>query len=200
MARRTFSYPISLAVVVAMLIAITGGFIAWWNYRTGVDNVRQLAGRLFDQIARETKGQAEAFLEHAPPAAAVIASMAAREPASDEDALDRCISVLRANPGFKWVTYSLPDGRFMGAYREGTAIRINRSHLVDGKTIVDEHEIRPDGMLQLIKRDDDGKYDPRTRPFWALAAATMKGGAWTPPYVFNEGVPGITYTIAVRDR
>lgn len=127
MARRTFSYPISLAIVVATLIAITGGFIAWWNYRTGVNNVRSLAGRMFDQIARETKEQTEAFLLRAPPAAEVIASMAAREPASDEDSLDRCISVLRANPGFKWVTYSLPDGRFMGAYREGSEHRLDRS-------------------------------------------------------------------------
>ena len=63
MARRTFSYPLSLAVVVALLIMLTGGFIAWWNYRTGVTNVRQLAGRMFDQIARETVVQAEAFLE-----------------------------------------------------------------------------------------------------------------------------------------
>ncbi len=200
MARRTFSYPISLAIVVATLIAITGGFIAWWNYRTGVDNVRQLAGRVFDQIARETKSQTEAFLMRAPPAAEVVASLAAREPTTDDHSLDRCISVLRANPGFKWVTYSLPDGKFMGAYREGAAIRINRSHLVDGKTIVDEHEIQPDGSLKLIKHEDDGKYDPRTRPFWALASSTPTGGAWTAPYGFNEGVPGITYTIAVRDK
>ncbi|MEO8843445.1 MAG: hypothetical protein ABI591_09260 [Kofleriaceae bacterium] len=37
MARVRFSYPLSLAVVVATLIAITGGWIAWSNYRSGVD-------------------------------------------------------------------------------------------------------------------------------------------------------------------
>ena len=54
MARRLFSYPVGLAVVVAALIATTGGFIAWWNYRTGVDNVRQLAGRPHGRVAVTT--------------------------------------------------------------------------------------------------------------------------------------------------
>ena len=62
MARRRFSYPLSLAVVVATLIAVTGGWIAWWNYRAGVKNVGTLAASLFDQISREAAGETTSFL------------------------------------------------------------------------------------------------------------------------------------------
>src|SRR5689334_6173693 len=53
-ARRLFSYPLSLAVVVAALIAATGGWIAWWNYRSGLENTRMLADELFSRVARQT--------------------------------------------------------------------------------------------------------------------------------------------------
>ena len=45
-----------------MLIALTGGWIAWWNYRSGEANVRALADSLFDQNSRETAADAEAAL------------------------------------------------------------------------------------------------------------------------------------------
>lgn len=200
MGRRLFSYPISLAVVVAALIATTGGFIAWWNYRTGVDNVRELAGRMFDQIAREAAGETEAFLRHAPPAAATLAAFIDREPAAADPArsrLERCLTVLRANPGFTWVSYSDRDGEFTGAYRTAEGLRVNHSRIVDGKTVLDEHDVLADGTWKPVKHDPDSKYDPRTRPFYTLAAAA-RGGVWTPPYVFAENVPGITYALAQR--
>jgi adenylate cyclase len=198
MARRLFSYPISLAVVVAALIAATGGFIAWWNYRTGVDNVRELASHMFDQIAREAAGETRAFLLRAPPAAATLVGLAEREPpvTHPKPVLERCITVLRANPGFKWVSYSDRSGLFVGAYRAGSEIRTNQSHLEGTKTIVDEHTVSPDGALVPFKHEEN-TYDPRTRPFYTLAAASTSG-VWTPPYVFAEGVPGVTYAIAMR--
>jgi hypothetical protein len=197
-ARRLFSYPIGLAVVVALLIATTGGFIAWWNYRTGVENVRQLAGRMFDQVAREAAAQTEAFLLRAPPAAETLVGLAEREPpAADPRAiLERCVTVLRANPGFKWVSYSDRAGRFAGAYRSGAEIRVNQSAIALGKTTVDEHTVAADGSWTPLKHDEN-TYDPRERPFYKLAAAAQTG-VWTPPYVFAEKVPGVTYARALR--
>jgi adenylate cyclase len=200
MARRVFSYPIGLAVVVAALIALTGGFIAWWNYRTGVDNVRELAGRMFDQVAREAASETEAFLLRAPPAAATLAGIAEREslPADSKPILERYATVLRANPGFKWVSYSNSDGHIYGAYRVGDEIRVNESKIVDGSTIVDEQSIAADGAWKPI-RHDTNDYDPRTRPYYKLAAAAQTG-VWTPPYVFAEKVPGVTYALALRKQ
>jgi adenylate cyclase len=199
MARRLFSYPIGLAVVVAALIATTGGFIAWWNYRTGVENVRSLSGRMFDQVAREAAAETEAFLLRAPPAADTLVGLAEREPSSADPRaiLDRCITVLRANPGFKWVSYSDRTGQFAGAYRAGSEIRVNQSKIVDGKTIVDENTVAADGSWTPFKHDEN-TYDPRERSFYKLAAAAPSGGVWTPPYVFAEKVPGVTYARALR--
>ena len=192
-ARRLFSYPLSLAVVVAALIALTGGWIAWWNYRAGIANIRSLAGGLFDQVAKQTATQTESFLRDAPPAAAALAGMFALDrPQTSSDALARrCAAVLHANPGFAWVSYSDRFGTFVGAYRAGDAIRINRSGIQNGVTEVYEHELAGDSQLvQLSHKRSD--YDPRKRPFFALAARANKP-VWTPPYVFAENVPGITY-------
>ena len=49
-ARRLVSYPLSLALVVATLVTLTGGWIAWWNYRSGLANTRSLAFDLFGQL------------------------------------------------------------------------------------------------------------------------------------------------------
>ena len=105
--------------------------------------------------------------------------------------------VLHANAGFKWVSYSDRDGTFVGAYRHEGGVRMNQSWLLpDGKTRVEEHDVLPDGTWKLVK-EDHNTYDPRTRPFYKLAA-DAQDGVWTSPYVFTECIPGITYAVAQR--
>jgi adenylate cyclase len=197
-ARRLFSYPISLAVVVAALIAFTGGWIAWWNYRAGLANIRSLAAGLFDQVARQAAGETEAFLLRAPPAAETLAGLAALDgPEITSEALARrFVAVLRANAGFSWVSYSDEAGAFTGAFRTAAGtIRVNRSRIVDGKTVLYEDDVADDGAWRPARREPDTGYDPRTRPFYRLAAAARRG-VWTPPYVFEgQNVPGITYAL-----
>lgn len=194
-ARRLFSYPLSLAVVVAALIAATGGWIAWWNYRAGLENIRTLAGGLFDQVARQTASSTEAFLDRAPPAAESLANIHAldRPQTSSDMMAKRSIAVMRANEGFAWVSYSDKLGTFTGALRAKDKIRVNRSAIQDGQTTFVEHELNADGLLVEDKRGQN-TYDPRERPFFKLAAKA-KQGTWTPPYVFAENVPGITYAL-----
>jgi adenylate cyclase len=193
--RQLFSYPISLAVVVAALIAFTGGWIALWNYRAGLGNIRSLAADLFDQVAHQAATGTEAFLMRAPPVAETLAAL--EDPTATSDALARrFVAVLRANAGFSWVSYSDQDGAFTGALRTpaGTP-RVNQSRIIDGKTVLDEHDVAGDGSWTLARHDDDTRYDPRTRPFFQLAAAARRG-VWTPPYVFEgQNVPGITYAL-----
>ena len=194
-ARRLFSYPLSLAIVVAALVSLTGGWIAWWNYRAGLANARELAGSLFDQVAHRTAARTEAFLSKAPPAARALANLAALDDETvDSDALARrFLAVLRANPGFTWVSFSDASGAFTGAYRTPTGLRVNQSRILDGKTVLDEHDVAADGSWKPYRHDPDTGYDPRTRPFYKLAAAA-RAGAWTQPYVFaGQDVPGITY-------
>ena len=195
-ARRLVSYPLSLAVVVAALIAATGGWIAWWNYRAGLENIRTLASGLFDQVARQTATSTEAFVRRAPPAAEGLAGIVALDrPQTSSDVMARrCIAVLRANEDFAWVSYSDKLGTFTGAFRAEDKIRVNRSHIEGGKTLFVEHELTDDGALVPVRQGDDTNYDPRTRPFYKLVAQS-KQAAWTPPYVFAENVPGITYAV-----
>ncbi len=197
MGRRRFSYPLSLAVVVATLIAITGGWIAWWNYRSGVENVRALAQGLFDQVSREADNETSAFVMRAPPAAAALASLV-RPAASQLELAHQCEAILRANPSFAWVSYADTAGTFTGVYRPTTGgIKVNLSKIVDGITNRDEHTLNLDGTWADTETHGDTKYDPRTRPFYRLAAAAGHG-VWTPPYVFaGENVPGITYALPV---
>jgi adenylate cyclase len=197
-ARRLFSYPLSLAVVVAALIAATGGWIAWWNYRAGLANIRELASSLFDQVAQQTASSTEAFLKRAPPAAESLAGINAldRPQTSSDMMAKRCLEVLRANEGFAWVSYADRRGTFTGAYRspdDKGVLRVNRSVIENGKTTVVEHELNADGVLVEIKRMEN-TYDPRTRPYYKLVAQA-KAPIWTPPYVFAENVPGITYAM-----
>src|SRR6185503_5302382 len=42
-------------------------------------------------------------------------------------------------------------------------------------------------------------YDPRTRPWYKRAASAPDDIVWIGPYLFAEGVTGITAAVAVRD-
>jgi adenylate cyclase len=204
--RRQYSYPLSLAVVVALLVTSTGGWISWWNYRSGRANATASAGDLFDQVAQKIGRESAAFLALAPPATHTLHGLADLDPPDlTSDALARRLTaVLVANPTLTWVAQSDASGTFTGAYRPSEGgLRINQSHITPaGKTVLDEHDVGSDGAWTLSKHEDDSGYDPRTRPFYVQAAAA-KHPVWTPPYVFampkkpdgspGDRVPGITY-------
>lgn len=198
MARRRFSYPISLAVVVATLIAATGGWIAWWNYRSGVDNVRSLAAALFDQISREAAGETTSFLMRAPPAAETLARLDDGDASTTEQRAARFLAVLRANPSFTWVSEGTNTGTFVGVVRNadgtlGVNISTIDGAVQGGTTTRVEHVVGANGEWGERKVTEDTKYDPRQRPFYTLAAAAKKP-VWTTPYVFEgQNVPGISY-------
>ena len=193
--RRQVSYLLSLALAVAALVLVTGGWIAWWNYRSGLANARSLAGKLFDQVAHQTAEATGAFLMRAPPAAETVRGLSADDDGPiDSDVLARrLLAVLGANSQFTWVSVSDAAGSFTGVYRTADGkLRVNQSKLIDGKTVLDERDVQADGTWQAFRHDPDTKYDPRTRAFYKLAE-TARHGVWTPPFVFAEGVPGITY-------
>jgi adenylate cyclase len=192
--RRLLSYPLSLAVVVAALVALTGGFIAWWNYRAGKQTVTDLSRTLFDQAVRQTGDATRDFLGRAPPAVEALRRTAELDasPVAREMQARRLLAVLRAYPAFTWVSFSDAAGTFVGAYRPATGpLRISWSWIENGKTVSEELDVQGDGTWEPRTNADDTGYDPRTRPFYVEAVKARKR-IWTPPYVFFEGVPGIT--------
>jgi adenylate cyclase len=195
--RRLISYPLSLAFVVATLVLLTGAWIAVWNYRAGMANTRELAGSLFDQVARDTADQTSAFVMRAAPAAQTVTGLARLDDGqlAPEARLRRFLAILAANPQFTWVSYSDASGEFTGVYHPPAGgVRTNHSRIADGKTVLDEYDVDAAGAWTLFRHEPDTGYDPRKRPFYGLAAAA-KAGAWTEPYVFvgKTPVPGITY-------
>jgi sigma-B regulation protein RsbU (phosphoserine phosphatase) len=110
------------------------------------------------------------------------------------------LTVLKANPGLSWVSYSDESGSFTGAYRspEGRTL-LKHTHIVNGKTKSVEYDTLPDGTRKILKSDDDSDYDPRKRPFY-LGAKQADRLVWLPPYVFYwQWVPGITCAVPVKN-
>jgi adenylate cyclase len=102
--------------------------------------------------------------------------------------------MLRANPGYSWVSYGDRAGAFAAAYRpDETRIRLNTSYFDDqGHVVLDEQDVHDDGTLVAAHHEDDSHYDPRTRP-WYTAAVAAGRRTWLPPYVFfHQGIAGIT--------
>ncbi len=181
----------SLVLVIPLLVLATGGVIAWRTFSSTRATVNALADDLFANVAEQAVAATRAQLLRAVPTVN-MARMLAHE--TDQQSLQtHLVGLLRANPECSWVTWSKEDGSFVGSLRspEGT-LRINRSWIEGGKTIMKEVTVGEGGATTPYRENLDFKYDPRTRPFYKQAAAAHKR-IWTAPYVFfDQSVPGIT--------
>jgi adenylate cyclase len=201
--RPWLSYRVSLLFVVPLLVVITGAAIAGNSYVTTRDSIANLADSVFDQAAQQASDEARAHVRQAATAADLLSSILLDPQETDDPhALsENLLAVLRANKGFAWVSYSAEDGTFTGVRRKPDGkIIVNRSTITNGKTATDESLVEDDNSWLPVRHRDDTKYDPRTRPFYAIAKNAKKP-VWTEPYVFfDEGIPGITCASPVRSR
>jgi len=196
------SYRISLMIAIPALVLITGALLAWHTYLSTRESISGLAQTLFGQVADQTASQVRTHVSEAAPAVDLLTSLLSDDtaPTTSDDSVRRLLRVLVANPGFEWVTYSQPDGTFIGATRRAGAVIVNRGHVIDGKSIIDEYTVDPDGSWKLARHSDDYTLDPRTRPYYKLAVAEKKR-VWVGPYIFfDEGVPGVTCAEPVYGR
>jgi hypothetical protein len=190
------SYRVSLVVAIPLLVLATGGVIAFRTFVASRATVDQLAEDLFHNVSAQTVVQARAQIRRAVPMVELARLLMRDNPALEQNsnALARQFTaILKANPEFSWVSYSNAAGDFTGAFRtaEGT-YRTNQSAIHDGKTALVENDVDDSGDWKLHRRADDTHYDPRTRPFYTMAASA-KRRVWTSPYVFfDAAVPGIT--------
>ena len=90
-------------------------------------------------------------------------------------------------------------GRFSGAWRraDGAIILARSSPEVDGGRR-SEWEVTPAWERVPFQRELPDGYDPRLRPWYDLALGST-GVAWTDPYPFFDGRPGLTAALALRD-
>ncbi len=188
MARRTISYRFSLVIAMPLLIIVVGASIAINAYLTTKSSIDALTQQLFDQVGSQATEQTRAHMSQAIPAVdTVVALLADATLPSDitqDDALVlELADVLRANPGFAWVTFGDVNGSFVGVQRTGHGLLTNRSRIVLGKTELEIHSVEQDNTLRLASHTTDTHYDPRARPFYTLATSA-KHRIWTPPYMF----------------
>ena len=201
MVARRISYRVSLAVAIPLLIAITGGLVIYISQTRARAQVERSTAALFERVSTQAGDEARAHLLRAAPIAELARRLLDEDPAIDRRALARrFVAFLRAHPELSWVSYSGADGSFTGAFHSATGVyRTNLSEIVDGKTVLHEYDVGDDGTWTLHREEPDTGYDPRTRPFYRLAAE-KKRRVFTEPYIFFEqGVPGITCALPRHD-
>ncbi len=191
-----FSYRLSLIVAIPLLVALTGVIDAALSYFAGQDNIRALAGSTFSEAADLVADQTRAHLRTAPPAADLVAALFAGDdtPLAPDDAARRLLAVAQANPSFSWVSFSTPDGTYVGVHRArpGGPLVVSDRRIVDGKTHLVERTVVTASEWTPLRKDDDFGYDPRARSFY-VAAVRAKHRIWIDPYVFfDSGVPGVS--------
>jgi adenylate cyclase len=190
-------------LVLPLLVLSTSGVITLRSWLTTNETIDRVSEAIFREVTRQTAQRTRAHLGAAAPTLDVLASLEHRDVhARHPDVLPRLLAMLRANPGYSWVSYGDRDGAFTAAYRpdEGR-IRLNTSYFDDaGHVVLDEQDVQDDGTLVSARHEDDSHYDPRTRP-WYTAAVTAGRRTWLPPYVFfHQGIAGITCAEPQRDE
>jgi serine phosphatase RsbU (regulator of sigma subunit) len=183
------------------LVLLTGAIVVIVADRGNRAGTQTLADSLFREVSSHAVAQTKDFVLRAAPVAQSLDQLANQGLAIDD--LDKLapqlLAFLKGNAGMTWVLYGDESGDYVGTTRlHDGRLRIERTHIVEGKTHLTESEVQPDGSWKVIKQDDDNGYDVRTRPFYKLAKE--KGTlAWTPPYMFfSQGVPGISCVIPAK--
>jgi class 3 adenylate cyclase len=202
--RRGFNRPpISIALIslVTLLTGGTGvmlGALAWREKYTGS---RTLVDGAMAQAARMTADHAAEFLRHVENTVRLGPSLVAQGTLDPNDfrALgEYALGVLRANPRLAWVSYGDRTDRFVGAWRDGTDVLLNRSFPRGSRIRLEEDRVLPDGRRERVRDSDDHGYRPHERPFYRLAEA-RRDVSWTEPYRFFNGELGITCAMPLLD-
>jgi len=194
-------FRVAIVTVVVGLLAVTCGALITYGLYSSLRNVEIMKREYLDQVAQATMREVGRL-----PHAAVRILRAERNrfergyyPTHDAIGLaGRLAGALQLDPDIRWVSYGEASGRFMGAYRlEGEEIILNVSDPARNGGV--PREFRARTLAPHVQNPPlDKPYDPRKRE-WYQRAATTPEAIWMPPYLFAEGVTGITAAVAVRD-
>lgn len=197
------SFRASLLVVLPLLVLSTSGLITLRSWLTTQRTIDGVSAAIFREVTRQTANRTRAHLGAAAPTLDVLAALETRAVrARDAAVLPRLLAMLRANPGYSWVSYGDREGAFTAAYRPtADTIRLNTSFFDEaGHVVLDERDLDAEGHGHPFHHEDDSHYDPRTRP-WYVGALETGHRTWLPPYVFfHQGIAGITCAEPQRDE
>jgi serine/threonine protein kinase len=201
---RSLASPIGVLISVPVLVVVVGVTILLLGREASRSSVDQLVRQhLADQAARIEADVAVA-LDQAEPLMARLRELAEAaapvangvevevEHASSADLLVRLHDLVLGRPGVSYVSISFPDGSYVQADATGDTIETQSSRIAADGTHVAWFGVREGALVP--RRTAITDYDPRERPFYALATRTG-ARAWTPPYTFfRSHETGITCT------
>jgi serine/threonine protein kinase len=187
-----------LVGTIAALLVVAAILSGYFLYRS--QEIQALWRDIADRTSRSTAQEVRSLLDPALPMLEECVSLAEMDllPVDDPELLaPHLVARFRYQKKLSWLCYGDAQGRFTGAWRHPSGrIVIQRSWLDEQGGHVREEFVS--GDKERLRWSDDWTYDPRTRPYYLLAAASSKP-VWTKPYEWfgDEGL-GITAALALR--
>jgi serine/threonine protein kinase len=195
---RALASPVGVLITVPLLVIAVGLGILLVGRDATQSASWSMAKRQLREQAKSVQADVTFALDQAGPLLERVRVLA--DPARPtEDTLVRLHDLVVARPGVSYVSISFAaDGTFLQAnFTKDKVIEVQESRVTARGTQVRWFLVKG-GVLEPL-REKVTDYDPRKRPFYALATTT-KARAWTPPYTFFlSHETGITCTEPVYD-
>ncbi len=190
-----------LALVLGSLSLTVGaiGVVAFVNSSRSIEDLRE---RQYELTSRLMSREVSRLVAVAPKLLHAQAALARRGVLNLED-LDRLGVILaeslRVEPALSWLTYgSAATGGFVGAWRDDQGrLVINRSDPTVDSGRPREYFVNDDGGRTALVRGLAAGYDAREQP-WFKQASQSQEPVWSKIYVWNDGVSGLTLSLAAR--
>jgi len=192
--------PRGVMVAIPLLVGVVGVFlIAVGQEALRASNLESTDARLAEQAQLVAGSISDSLAQADPVLDRVVELGRAHDPAQPfERVAHNLADLMRGSAGVTFVSLSFPDGTFQGAYTDADGIvRFQDSRVqATGGTIVRRFNLGGHEGL-LLQREERSSYDPRTRPFYALAVKQARR-AWTEPYPFFDTLQtGVTRVVPV---
>jgi len=183
------------SLMLACLLLLTAGFVGGIGYSTSHKEIRHHTEKEFSMANGAATREVSEFLND--PANRLLDEFALRARRGmfnlkDDRALGLDLAErLRVNRSLAWITYSdAVTGHFVGVWRNSDgAIVLNIS--TPGQGQAREEIITKEGKEIPIDRARPKDFDPRQRE-WFKSAIASDTTVWSEPYLFVDGVKGIT--------
>ena len=200
--RHLIPFRVAIVTLVVGLLVTTCGLLITYVFYRSAQSVELIRTDYLDQVADTTVREVARMPISARRLLRVLQwRIETRAFPTDAMEIARGLTaILEADPQIQWASYSDDaTGRFAGANRldDGLVVLNVSDPAIRGGV---PREFHVDGRAPYVRTPALTRpYEPRTRPFYRRAVAEPGVVVWTPPYVFAEGVKGVTAALAVRD-
>ncbi len=193
--------PTGALTLLPLLVAAAGLFLTLVGQRALRDsNLTMASERLDEETTLLSRGIGAALGESDPMMDRLAALALDHDPIKSYDRVAHTLrDLMQGRAGVAYISISFPDGTFQGAYRDQDgSIRFQDCRVTPKGSIVKRYTLI--GHERIVPYfEETNEYDPRTRPFYALALTTRER-VWTKPYpFFKTNYTGITRAQAVYD-